>query len=107
MATARDSQLEIDKASERSSRAGCSWSKKLPSQVRDLGGESAAVLYSLIGTAKLIGIDPEAYLRNVQCLLQDVTSVDLRRRVIEMSPRTPRTTSVALAGSGVATGDTV
>ena len=29
------------------------------------GGESAAVLYSLIGTAKLNGIDPEAYLRNV------------------------------------------
>jgi len=31
----------------------------------DRGGESAAVLYSLIGTAKLNGIDPEAYLRNV------------------------------------------
>jgi len=28
-------------------------------------GESAAVLYNLIGTAKLNGIDPEAYLRNV------------------------------------------
>jgi len=31
----------------------------------DRGGESAAVLYSLIGTAKLNGIDPEGYLRNV------------------------------------------
>ncbi len=31
----------------------------------DRGGESAAALYSLIGTAKLSGIDPEAYLRNV------------------------------------------
>jgi transposase len=28
----------------------------------DRGGESAAVLYSLIGAAKLNGIDPEAYL---------------------------------------------
>ena len=28
-------------------------------------GESAAALYSLIGTAKLNGIDPEAYLRNL------------------------------------------
>jgi len=31
----------------------------------DRGGESAAALYSLIGTAKLNGIDPEAYLRNL------------------------------------------
>ena len=31
----------------------------------DRGGESAAAIYSLIGTAKLSGIDPESYLRNV------------------------------------------
>ena len=31
----------------------------------DRGGESAAALYSLIGTAKLNSIDPEAYLRNL------------------------------------------
>jgi len=31
----------------------------------DRGGESAAAIYSLIGTAKLNGIDPEGYLRNV------------------------------------------
>jgi len=31
----------------------------------DHGGKSAAVLYSLIGTAKLNEIDPESYLRNV------------------------------------------
>jgi transposase len=30
-----------------------------------LPGESAAAIYSLIGTAKLAGIDPESYLRNV------------------------------------------
>lgn len=29
------------------------------------GGESAAAIYSLIGTVKLNGIDPESYLRNV------------------------------------------
>jgi hypothetical protein len=33
--------------------------------ISDLGGESAAAIYSLIGTAKLNGIDPESYLRNV------------------------------------------
>jgi len=31
----------------------------------DRGGESAAAIYSLIGTAKLNEIDPESYLRNV------------------------------------------
>jgi transposase len=31
----------------------------------DKGGESAAAVYSLIGTAKLEGLDPESYLRNV------------------------------------------
>ena len=31
----------------------------------DSGGERAAAIYSLIGTAKLNGLDPEAYLRTV------------------------------------------
>jgi transposase len=31
----------------------------------DAGGERAAAFYSLIGTAKLCGLDPEAYLRCV------------------------------------------
>jgi transposase len=31
----------------------------------DPGGERAAAFYGLIGTAKLCGIDPEAYLRYV------------------------------------------
>jgi transposase len=31
----------------------------------DTGGERAAGIYSLIGSAKLIGLDPEAYLRYV------------------------------------------
>lgn len=31
----------------------------------DACGERAAAIYSLIGTAKLNGIDPEAYLREV------------------------------------------
>jgi len=31
----------------------------------DLGGERAATIYSLIGTAKLNNLDPEAYLREV------------------------------------------
>ena len=31
----------------------------------DAGGERAAAIYSLIGSAKLNGLDPEAYLREV------------------------------------------
>lgn len=31
----------------------------------DAGGERAAALYSLLGSAKLNGLDPEAYLRAV------------------------------------------
>ena len=31
----------------------------------DTGGERAAAIYSLIGSAKLNGLDPEAYLRYV------------------------------------------
>jgi hypothetical protein len=35
---------------------------ELPS---DAGGERAAAIYSLLGTAKLNGLDPELYLRHV------------------------------------------
>jgi len=31
----------------------------------DTGGERAETIYSLIGTAKLNGLDPEAYIRHV------------------------------------------
>ena len=31
----------------------------------DCGGERAVAIYSLIGTAKLGGVDPEAWLRHV------------------------------------------
>ena len=35
------------------------------SPVPTAGGERAAAIYTLIGTAKLNGLDPEAYLRHV------------------------------------------
>ena len=37
----------------------------------DRGGERAAAIYSLIGTAKLNGLDPETYLRNVLACIAD------------------------------------
>ena len=37
----------------------------------DAGGERAAAIYSLIETAKLNGLDPEAYLRSVLTRIAD------------------------------------
>jgi hypothetical protein len=37
----------------------------------DAGGERAAILYSLIGSAKLNGLDPESYLRDVLTRIAD------------------------------------
>ena len=37
----------------------------------DAGGQRAAVIYRLIGTAKLNGLDPEAYLREVLTRVAD------------------------------------
>ena len=37
----------------------------------DAGGERAAALYGLIGTAKLNGLNPEAYLREVLSRIAD------------------------------------
>ena len=61
-----DGRLEIDNnAAERALRAVALGRKNYLFAGSDRGGESAAVIYSLIGTAKLNGIDPESYLRNV------------------------------------------
>jgi transposase len=61
-----DGHLEIDNnAAERSLRAVALGRKNYLFAGSDRGGESAAAIYSLIGTAKLNGIDPEGYLRNL------------------------------------------
>jgi transposase len=61
-----DGTLEIDNnAAERSLRAVALGRKNFLFCGSDAGGERAAAIYSLIGTAKLNGLDPEAYLRYV------------------------------------------
>jgi hypothetical protein len=61
-----DGELEIDNnAAERALRAVALGRKNYLFAGSDAGGERAAAMYSLIGTAKLNGVDPEAYLRQV------------------------------------------
>jgi len=61
-----DGRIEIDNnAAERALRTVAIGRKNYLFAGSDRGGERAATFYSLIGTAKLNGIDPEAYLREV------------------------------------------
>ena len=61
-----DGHLEIDNnAAERALRAVALGRKNYLFAGSDSGGERAAAIYSLIGTAKLNSLDPEAYLREV------------------------------------------
>lgn len=61
-----DGRLELDNnAAERALRAVALGRKNFLFLGADSGGERAEAIYSLIGTAKLNGLDPEAYLRHV------------------------------------------
>jgi len=61
-----DGRLEIDNnAAERALRAVALGRKNWLFAGSDEGGERAAAIYSLLGTAKLNDLDPEAYLRYV------------------------------------------
>jgi hypothetical protein len=61
-----DGYIEIDNnAAERSLRGVALGRKNYLFAGSDTGGERAAAIYSLIGSAKLNGLDPEAYLREV------------------------------------------
>jgi hypothetical protein len=67
-----DGHLEIDNnAAERSLRAVVLGRKNYLFAGSDAGGERAAALYGLIGTAKLNGLNPEAYLREVLSRIAD------------------------------------
>lgn len=61
-----DGRIEIDNsAAERALRAVALGRKNFLFCGSDAGGERAAAIYSLLGTAKLNGLDPELYLRRV------------------------------------------
>jgi transposase len=61
-----DGRIEMDNnAAERELRAVALGRKNYLFAGSDAGGDRAAAFYSLINTAKLNGLDPEAYLREV------------------------------------------
>jgi len=61
-----DGRIEIDNsAAERALRAVALGRKNYLFCGSDGGGENAAAIYSLLGTAKLNGVDPELWLREV------------------------------------------
>jgi hypothetical protein len=67
-----DGRLEIDNnAAERSIRPLALGRKNYLFAGSDKGGERAAAIYSLIETAKLNDIDPEAYLRDILSRIAD------------------------------------
>ncbi len=67
-----DGRLEIDNnAAERALRAVALGRKNYLFAGSNAGGERAAAMYSLIGSAKLNGIDPEAYLSYVLARIAD------------------------------------
>jgi transposase len=67
-----DGRLEIDNnAAERALRAVALGRKNYLFAGSDSGGERAAAIYSVIGSAKLNGLDPEAYLREVLTRIAD------------------------------------
>jgi hypothetical protein len=61
-----DGQIEMDNsAAERALRTVALGRKNYLFAGSDAGGERAAAVYTLLGTAKLNGLDPELYLRHV------------------------------------------
>ena len=78
-----DGQIEMDNsAAERALRTVALGRKNFLFCGSDAGGERAAAIYSLLGTAKLNGLDPELYLRRVLEQIAD----DPINRIHELLP---------------------
>jgi transposase len=90
-----DGGLEIDNnAAERALRAVALGRKNYLFAGSNAGGERAAAMYTLIGSAKLNGIDPEAYLSHVLTCIADhpITRIE---ELLPWKVSLPRTTTEA------------
>ena len=90
-----DGRIEIDNnAAERALRCVALGRKNYLFAGSDAGGERAAMIYSLIGSAKLNGCNPEAYLREVLSRIAEhpITRIaellpwNLQANAVELSP---------------------
>lgn len=67
-----DGRIEIDNnVAERALRGVALGRKNFMFLGSDAGGERAATMYSLLGTAKLNDVNPQAYLRHVLSIFAD------------------------------------
>jgi hypothetical protein len=81
-----DGALEIDNNGvERALRAACVGRKNWMFAGSDDGGRRAAILYTVISTAVLFGVEPWAYVRD---LLEKISSGFAQRRIAELLPDT-------------------
>ncbi len=88
-----DGALEIDNdAAERALRVVALGRKNFLFAGSDRGGESAAAIYSLIGTARLNDLNPESYLRNVLSRIADPPSTVSKNSCPGISQQNPPTT---------------
>ena len=94
-----DGRVEIDNnAAERALRCVALGRKNFLFAGSDAGGERAAAIYSLLGTAKLNGFNPEAYLREV---LTHIAEYPITR-IAELLPwNMPATEATKIADNGV------
>jgi len=71
-----DGAIEIDNsAAERALRGVAIGRRNYLFAGADSGGERAAAIYSLIGTAKLNGVDPEAWLRQLELSYRERSAI--------------------------------
>lgn len=87
-----DGRLSIDNnAAERALRRVAVGRKNWLFAGSDAGGRRAAILYSLIGTCQLVGVEPFAYLRDVIAKIPSHPN----RRLPELTPRGWKTAQAA------------